>query len=259
MDAMQEAFDLQIAEIARRKEVFLTHRLKVAQLYAEDATTRISRHQSIKAAWEAKIHSEEEAMTAGKTGGGAPQTPALAQVTAEQPAEVTKEPERDVSVAETDYALEAPWSTDDLPAMDKPEPGEYEFWINLAAAVNEWAGTHCTAPCTYGQLTGPGDAAVLIKSVVKLIGMPYWRTLYGERQINLEDVVPRHLGYVLAQALSKPRELAMKELGGAAKLNVEARKKVKEVMADSTQGLRAKGPLGIKKKKPPPQLLGANH
>ena len=238
MDAMQEAFDLQITEIKRRKEVFLTHRLKAAQLYAEDATARISRHQSIKAAWEAKIHAEEEAMKTGK----------VAQVAAEEQVEEAKDVEVEAAEADTDYGLDAPWSTDDLPAMEKPETGEYEFWINLSAAVNEWAGTHCAAPCTYGQLTGPGDASVLIKSVVKLIGISYWRKLYGDRQVNLDDVVPRHLGYVLGHALSKPREMAMKELGGAEKLNVEAKKKVKEVMADSKKGLKAKGALGIKKK-----------
>ena len=246
MDTMQEAFDLQIGEIVRRKEIFLAHRVMVAKQYADDAIARVARYQSIKAAWETKIAVESEETKNGKTtpakgqdqAGGSASTAAPA---ADMPGEATADVVTEPAEVHSDYYLEAPWTSDQLPEPEKPEKGEYEFWINMAAAVHEWSGTHCSAPCTYENLTGPGDPEVQIKSIAKLIGMPYWITLYGNRLITKEDVVPRHLGFVLGQALIKPREAAMKELKGADKCSVEAKAKVKEALQNIKK--KAKGGL----------------
>ena len=59
MDDMQDAFDLQIAELVYRKEEYMKCRTVVAKAWQQDGVERLSRFQSIKAAWEEKIAAEE--------------------------------------------------------------------------------------------------------------------------------------------------------------------------------------------------------
>ena len=163
-------------------------------------------------------------------------------------AEAAKAEEEEVDELD-DYDLQAPWSADGLPEPPKPKNGEYEFWIKLHSQVTCWAGQHGAARCTYEQLIGQGDAETQLKSIATLVGMDYWTALYGTRMVTKEDIVPRHLGYVLGHALTKPRDLAMKELGGAEKVSTEAKKSAKESMKDlkDPNGKRKVAKVGLKK------------
>jgi hypothetical protein len=141
------------------------------------------------------------------------QTPAQPAAPAAQPAPTQQE---------TDYYATVPWTAEELPCeLPEAKEGEHLFWIRLAYNVQEWTHTHGCQPCTYNELMADGTGTVAapevlsrqMESLAGLIGMPYWIKLYGERKVRSTDVVPHHLGFVLFQALMKPRQVAEQALG----------------------------------------------
>ena len=88
--------------------------------------------------------------------------------------------------------------------------------MHLAANVFDWSERHACAQCTYQQLLGAGDPQTLMGSLIKLIGMDFWKKVYGDREVAITDIVPRHLGFVLYNALQKPFTLASACLGNVA-------------------------------------------
>ena len=142
-----------------------------------------------------------------------------------------EEEELKVTEEEKDYTLWAPWSSQDLPEVQKPKDDEANFWLHLASHVMNWSEQHACAPCSYQQLIGPGDPQVLMTSMVKLIGEPFWKSIYGDRIVLATDVVPRHVGFVLYMALQKPYKAAQDHLGKAEVDKAKAAAKADNVTA----------------------------
>ena len=149
--------------------------------------------------------------------------------TVEEVAAVEKAPSPPVEAPvatqqELDYYRTVPWSPDELPKqIPEAKNGEHVFWLRLAQNVQEWSHAHGCQPCTFAELlsdsTGPPQSAehltAQMESMANLVGLDYWRKLYGERIVKAGDVVPHHLGFVLYQAMNMPRVAAEKALGEA--------------------------------------------
>ena len=218
---MEKCFTAQIEELQRRQKLFNECKLEMAQAWLSDEAQRVEYFQQSCQAWQMHIKEAEEALVIPV---------AMAEPIAAEPVEdglsasaqgapvdidqdlMTKEEEQEAR-QEMDYALVAPWSPKDLPEVVEPKPDEAQFWLHLATHVMDWSENHACAPCTYRQLIAPGDPKVLMGSVVKLIGRKFWDNLYGDRTVLATDVVPRHLGFVLYNALQKPYAAAAESLG----------------------------------------------
>ena len=221
LDALKEQMRKQVEELNRRVQLFDAIRIESEAAWKADEEARANRFAEVVTAWESNIKEVVVNQASGEV--------EMAEEEAEE------DEDDDEATREADYALVVPWSMDDLPTLEKPTPEEYTYWLHLATHVSEWAQKGC-APCTYADLVGPGVPEILMESLVKLIGAQYWGALYGTRFVNATDTVPRHLGFVLWNALMKPRELAEKELGKIAveKAKTDAQNKVKTVLAAAT-------------------------
>ena len=237
MDTMKEQFSKQLAELNRRNALFDTIRLEVEAAWKADETARTNRFAEVVQAWETNIKEVS-----------ASQPVAEEAEMVEEESDEEEEEDSETAAKEADYVLVSPWSADDLPQLEKPSAEEYTYWLHLASHVSEWAQKGC-APCTYLDLIGPGEPQVLMESLVKLIGQPCWETLYANRFVKATDTVPRHLGFVLWNALMKPRELAEKELGQQAvqKAKAAGLTKVKAIITDATTAKEKKKNKGDKK------------
>ena len=213
--SMGKEFTAQIEELQRRHEVFKDCVKEVGLAWINDEAARVQRFQQTCDAWNAFIKEAEESLPAvGAAPTEAPAKPEVVEIPPEDVEEgMTEEEEQVMKKQETDYALWAPWSPQDLPAVEKPKDDEARYWVHLGAHVMNWSEQHACAPCSYQQLIGPGDPTTLMESLVTLIGSKYWTTIYGDRVVLASDIVPRHVGFVLYCALQKPYTAAQKELG----------------------------------------------
>ena len=213
--SMGKEFTAQIEELQRRHEVFKDCVKEVGLAWISDEAARVQRFQQTCDAWNAFIKEAEESLPAvGAAPTEAPAKPEVVEIPPEDVEEgMTEEEEQVMKKQEADYALWAPWSPQDLPAVEKPKDDEARYWVHLGAHVMNWSEQHACAPCSYQQLIGPGDPTTLMESLVTLIGLKYWTTIYGDRVVLASDIVPRHVGFVLYCALQKPYTAAQKELG----------------------------------------------
>ena len=226
MNSMNAEFKAQIMELQRRHDYFNTCSREVEEAWTHDENARLLRFKQTCNAWNVFIKDAEESLPVNGTEAVAKPEEAVAKpVEAAKPVEVAlatpeevteekmEEEELRVTREETDYALWAPWSSQDLPEVRKPKDDEAAFWLHLGAHVMSWSEQHACAPCTYQQLIGPGDPQILMTSMVKLIGKEFWTSIYGDRIVLASDVVPRHVGFVLYCALQKPYQAAQDDLG----------------------------------------------
>ena len=223
MDAMKEQMTKQLEEVRRRSQLFDSIRIETETAWQADEVARTTRFAEVVKAWEDNIKELAASNTAKE-----------AEMQVQEEEQDNEEEDEEAKTQEADYALMIPWAIEDLPTLEKPTPEEYTYWLHLAAHVSEWAQKGC-APCAYADLIGAGEPAVLMESLVKLIGQAYWVSMYGNRLVLATDTVPRHLGFVLWNALMKPREMAEKELGHQAtkKAKSEALHKVKDIIAEA--------------------------
>ena len=176
-----------------------------------------------------------------------------------EPEEIMEDDAEDEAARQdADYALSAPWCPQDLPEVVKPDEPEAQFWIHLAANVFDWSERHAGAQCTYQQLLGAGDPQTLMGSLIKLIGMDFWKKMYGDREVAITDIVPRHLGFVLYNALQKPFTMATACLGkDAATKAKEAATASNKVAVSEMKVKRDKATKGEKARKALKTPLGS--
>ena len=244
---METEFDEQIAELRKRKQIFLDCKKEVTDAWTHDESVRTVRFQEICAAWQESIKEASARATQELAGAiEVDEEPAAGSSTeddakaAAELKEAEKEADRNriaMESMESDYLLVAPWSPLDLPDVTKPSDQEQQYWMELASRVGEWSEQHACAPCTFQQLIGPGEPKVLMESMAKLLGREFLTAMYGDRLVKEHHIVPRHLGFVLYNALQKPYAAAHKKLGedSAKKARDVAKAGIKEAIAKTKE------------------------
>ena len=72
----------------------------------------------------------------------------------------------------------------------------------------------------------------------QLVGAEFWKSLYGDRVVGPEDVVPNQLKYVLKEILNKLAAKVMGDADAKAELEATAKATFEKIQADGVSKRR---------------------
>ena len=89
-----------------------------------------------------------------------------------------------------------------MPAFENVTKEEIGFLNHLDGASQEWilAGQ---IPIRYGHLLPKGAGDQGVAAIRRLVGEMYWKSIYKDRTIHDEDLIPMQMQWVLPRALVK--------------------------------------------------------
>ena len=141
---------------------------------------------------------------------------------------------------------------EDVPALTNLTEEEKGFLNHVDGKTQEWLDEGQIA-IRYGHLLPAGADAAGVAAIRRLVGEVYWKSIYQDRTINGDDLVPIQMQWVLPRALKKAAADLNSEGDEGKKAVAAARGKGKVIM--KAIGKRRKvAKVGDKNVEEPPQM-----
>ena len=234
-DSMKEAVVRESDLLEQQLEEMRKMEKTVMEQWAavEGAKTELA--QRVDAAWDVKIAACLTRVNVAGTNGAGEPTAEPPQNVAPAPAvqPVIQAPAAQVVVPQAitipDTHLISFVGQEEVPALENVTKEEIGFLNHLDGASQEWilAGQ---IPIRYGHLLPKGAGDQGVAAIRRLVGEMYWKSIYKDRTIHDEDLIPMQMQWVLPRALVKAAKDLHASGDDAKKVVAEARVKSKGIM-----------------------------
>ena len=236
-DAMKEAVTRERDLLDQQLEEMRVMEGKVMEQWKAVEDSKIDLAQKVDAAWDVKIAACVARVNEAAANGLASASPHHSLAVGE-PAAVTPTPQ---IIAPTpavilpqvvvipDTHLISFVGQEEVPALENVTKEEIGFLNHLDGASQEWilAGQ---IPIRYGHLLPKGAGDQGVAAIRRLVGEMYWKSIYKDRTIHDEDLIPMQMQWVLPRALVKAAKDLHASGDDAKKVVAEARVKCKGIM-----------------------------